>query len=225
MKLILAVDLKEGMVVHGKSGNRDEYRPLTWGLSPSAEPFSYISSLRPKYLYVADLDRIAREGEHTEIILKLGSIVSELYVDRGVEIPEEYLPKPIITIVGTETIDAPFEEFNGGFLSIDIKDNRVVPSGEKPEDYLKNLSSSKFDGFILLNISSVGTERGINPEFIQRIRNATDKPLYYGGGIASMADLMLLNQIGCDGVILSTAVHKKIIPLELIQKGELCSLP
>ena len=52
MKIILAADLKDGMVVHGKSGNRDEYAPLNWGLSPSAEPHSYISVMKPKYLSV-----------------------------------------------------------------------------------------------------------------------------------------------------------------------------
>ena len=122
MKVILAADLQDGLVVHGQSGNRAEYKPLTWGLSPSAEPHSYIAVMKPKYLYIADLDRIAFCGDHTETILRLKDAVSEMYVDRGTEIPEEYLPAPIHTIVGTETIDAPYEEFSGGYLSIDIKD-------------------------------------------------------------------------------------------------------
>ena len=222
MKILLAIDLKDGLVVHGKSGNRNEYVPLTDGLSPSAEPFSYVSFMKPKYLYAADLDRIALEGDHTEIILKLKDMVSELYADRGTSIPEEYLPKPIHTIVGTETIDAPLEEFSGGFLSIDIKDGTVIPTGEDPAEFLKQADSAAFDGYIILNISSVGTGCGVNRELAESLRAATKKTLFYGGGVASFEDLRTLQQAGFDGAIISTAVHKKAIPLELVREGELC---
>ncbi len=222
MKIILAADLKDGKVVLGKSGNRSEYVPLTWGLAPSAEPLSYVTYMKPKYLYIADLDRIAMEGDHTETILKLVPMVGELYVDRGSSIPEEYLPEPIVTIVGTETIDAPLEEFNGGLLSIDVKDGRVIPTGEDPVTFLKKTTESRFDGFIILNISSVGTGCGIDKDLIEQLRESTDKKLYYGGGVASMDDLKLLKSTGFDGAIVSTAVHKKIISFDLIREGELC---
>ena len=222
MKLILAIDLKDGLVVHGKSGNRKEYVPLTDGLSPSAEPVSYVTFMRPKYLYAADLDRISMEGDHTETILKLAGMVKGLYADRGTTIPEEYLPEPIHTIVGTETVDAPLEEFSGGFLSIDIKDGVVIPSGEDPAEFLKTADSAAFDGYIILNISSVGTGCGISEAYVKELRAATKKQLFYGGGVASAADLETLQRAGFDGAIISTAVHNRQIPLELIREGELC---
>lgn len=220
MKVILAVDLKNGLVVQGKSGHRDEYAPLTWGLSPSAEPHTYLSVMKPKYLYVADLDRIAFCGDHTETILRLAGSVSETYVDRGAEIPEEYLPYPIKTIVGTETIDAPFEEFEGGFLSIDIKEGKVIPDLEEPISFLEKVASTPFEGFIILNITSVGTECGVSADFIKSLRAATTKPLYYGGGIRSEADLDALYAAGFDGAIISTAAHKGEIDIAYIHKGE-----
>ena len=223
MKIILAADLQDGMVVHGKSGNRSEYAPLTWGLAPSAEVLSYVTYMKPKYLYAADLDRIAMQGDHTETILKLAPMVGTLYTDRGTTIPEEYLPKPIVTIVGTETMDAPLEEFEGGMLSIDIKDGKVIPNGEDPAVYLAQASAAgHFDGYLLLNITSVGTGSGIDTALISRLRAATDKPLYYGGGVASMADLETLRDAGIDGAIVATAVHTGAIPLDLIRTGELC---
>ncbi|HJJ58498.1 MAG TPA: HisA/HisF-related TIM barrel protein [Methanocorpusculum sp.] len=222
MKLILAIDLKDGLVVHGKSGNRNEYVPLTDGLSPSAEPVSYVTFMKPKYLYAADLDRISMEGDHTETILKLAGMVKGLYADRGTTIPEEYLPEPIHTIVGTETVDAPLEEFSGGFLSIDIKDGVVIPSGEDPAEFLKTADSAAFDGYIILNISSVGTGCGISEAYVKELRAATKKQLFYGGGVASAADLETLQRAGFDGAIISTAVHNRQIPLELIREGELC---
>lgn len=222
MKLILAIDLKDGLVVHGKSGNRKEYVPLTDGLSPSAEPVSYVTFMKPKYLYAADLDRISMEGDHTETILKLAGMVKGLYADRGTTIPEEYLPEPIHTIVGTETVDAPLEEFSGGFLSIDIKEGKVIPTGEDPAEFLKQADSAAFDGYIILNISSVGTGCGISEAYVKELRAATKKQLFYGGGVASAADLETLQRAGFDGAIISTAVHNRQIPLELIREGELC---
>ena len=191
MKVILAMDLMDGYVVHGKSGNRDQYKPLTWGLSPSAEPLSYLSVMKPKYAYVADLDRIGMCGDHTETILRLASIPEKLWVDRGCSIPEEYLPG-IANIVGTETADAPFEEFTGGYLSVDVKDGTVIPDGLDPVEMIREADKYAFDGIILLNISSVGTESGIDVDFAKRIRAATKKPLLYGGGVNTIKDLRIL---------------------------------
>lgn len=221
MKVILSMDLMDGYVVHGKSGNRDQYKPLTWGLSPSAEPLSYLSVMQPKYAYVADLDRIGMCGDHTETILRLASIPEKLWVDRGCSIPEEYLPG-VANIVGTETADAPFEEFTGGYLSVDVKDGKVIPDGLDPVEVIREADKYAFDGIILLNISSVGTESGIDLDFAQRIRAATKKPLLYGGGVNTLDDLRILCDAGYDGVIISTAVHKGKIPLEIIREGTFC---
>ncbi|ABN07500.1 histidine biosynthesis protein [Methanocorpusculum labreanum Z] len=221
MKVILAMDLMDGYVVHGKSGNRDHYKPLTWGLSPSAEPLSYLSVMKPKYAYVADLDRIGMCGDHTETILRLASIPEKLWVDRGCSIPEEYLPG-VANIIGTETADAPFEEFTGGYLSVDVKDGKVIPDGLDPVEVIREADKYAFDGIILLNISSVGTESGIDLDFAKRIRAATKKPLLYGGGVNTLDDLRTLCDAGYDGVIISTSVHKGKIPVEIVQEGTFC---
>jgi len=222
MKLILAIDLKDGLVVQGKSGNRNEYVPLDWGISSSAEPLSYLSVMRPKYLYVADLDRVCLCGDQTEIILKLSPKVSEIYVDRGAKGPEDYLKHPIRSIVGTETITAPLSTFHGEFLSLDIKNGKVLPDNFDPVIFLENAENYDFEGYLIMNISDVGTEKGVNIELLKKFRRATKKVLFYGGGISSLDDLKILKECGFDGVIVATAVHKGKIPLEYIQRGELC---
>ena len=221
MKVILAMDLMDGYVVHGKSGNREEYKPLTWGLSPSAEPISYMTVMKPRYAYVADLDRIEMTGDHTETILRLASIPEKMWVDRGCSIPEEYLPG-VNNIVGTETAAAPLEEFTGGYLSVDVKDGMVIPSGSDPVDVVREAGRYSFDGIILLNISSVGTESGIDETFVRELRAATKMPLIYGGGVKTEDDLKILSNAGFDGVIISTAVHKGSIPRKIIQEGTYC---
>jgi len=46
MELVLAMDLRRNLVVHGKSGLRATYKPLDWGLSPTAEPVGLRTSDR-----------------------------------------------------------------------------------------------------------------------------------------------------------------------------------
>lgn len=227
MDVVLAMDLKDGYVVHGSSGNRDTYMPLTWGLSPSAEPSAYLAVMQPKYLYAADLDRIGMCGDHTELILRLAQRVSGLWVDRGCSIPEEYLHMPAVhNIVGTETIDASLSEFDGGFLSVDVKDGSVIgtafPSAASPAEVLRTANETHFDGCILLNISSVGTSSGIDPAYAEQLRSSCAKQLYYGGGVRSVEDLEILADAGFDGAIVATAVHKGTIPLDIIQEGSFC---
>lgn len=227
MDVVLAMDLKDGYVVHGSSGNRETYAPLTWGLSPSAEPSAYLAAMEPKYLYVADLDRIGMCGDHTELILRLAERVARLWVDRGCSIPEEYLRgESIHNIVGTETIDAPPNEFDGGFLSVDVKDGCVIgaafPSATSPADVLRAANEMNFDGCILLNISSVGTSSGIDPAYVELLRSSSAKKLYYGGGVRSVEDLQTLADAGFDGAIVATAVHRGAIPLKVVQEGSFC---
>ncbi|MDV0444261.1 hypothetical protein McpCs1_16630 [Methanocorpusculaceae archaeon Cs1] len=238
MDVVLAVDLKGGYVVHGSCGNRANYLPLNWGLSPSAEPSAYLSVMEPKYLYAADLDRIEFSGDHTKLILRLADFVDGLWVDRGCSIPEEYLcGRNIHNIVGTETIDAPMDEFMGGFLSVDVKDGHVVarqnfsqllpseisdPSGVSPEDVLRLSNDTNFAGCVLLNISSVGTSSGIDAAVAESLRSCCEKTLFYGGGVRSTEDLATLADAGFDGAIVSTAVHKGTVPLKIIQEGSFC---
>ena len=65
MELILAMDLRHNLVVHGKSGQRASYKPLDWGCSPTAEPVGFVKAIASRNIYIADLDRIEGTGSHT----------------------------------------------------------------------------------------------------------------------------------------------------------------
>ncbi len=224
MDLILAVDLKKGEVVHGVSGNRDQYKPLDWGVATSTEPVAFVAALRPKYLYIADLDRIERTGSHDDIIRKISPLVKRCYLDRGVRTPAEYLTgKNIVTIIGTETAGDILGRYRNGYLSIDVKNGKVIPSGRTPVDMLIEAHRLGFDGCIILSLGAVGTQKGIEPEPVLRsMRSAFPGILLYGGGVASVEDLRTLERAGFDGAIVATAVHNGTIPVRWIQEGRIC---
>jgi phosphoribosylformimino-5-aminoimidazole carboxamide ribotide isomerase len=220
MELVLAMDLRQNLVVHGKSGERAGYKPLDWGASPTAEPLGFVSAVRPKYLYIADLDRILGTGSHDAIIRQCAQDVARCYVDRGCRAPDDLLSGERITnIVGTETGGSDLSQYHGGFLSIDIKGGKAIPSGRDPVDLLAAAGNWDFEGCIILNISAVGTESGISLQLLQKMRGAYAGQLFYGGGVASPADLDRLSSAGFDGAIIATALHHKSVPIEWIRRG------
>ncbi|HNX18189.1 MAG TPA: HisA/HisF-related TIM barrel protein [Methanoregula sp.] len=225
MELVLAMDLRRNTVVHGKSGHRETYKPLDWGLSPTADPIGFVRAIAPKFIYIADLDRIEGTGSHDEIIRSCASVVECCYVDRGIRTPGDYLSgSHIKNIVGTETGGADLSRYHGGYLSVDVKDGKVIPSGASPESVLKSARDLDFEGCILLNVSFVGTETGFASmtDTLESWRSAYDGRLLYGGGVASTRDLEIIRDAGFDGAIIATALHKGAIPTEWIRRGHYC---
>jgi len=223
MELVLAMDLKGGLVVHGKSGQREIYRPLDWGCSPTAEPLGFIRAVQPKNIYIADLDRIGGTGTHDRITAACARLVSSCYADRGCRSPDDLLTGyHIINVIGTETGGDDLSSYRGGFLSLDMKNGRVIPSGIQPLDVLRQANGWRFDGCIVLDIGAVGTGTGLKREILEKMRAAYHRKLFWGGGVAGTADLHLLLDAGFDGAIIATAVHQGKIPLDLIQRGYLC---
>lgn len=223
MDLVLAMDLKGGVVVHGRKGDRAEYRPLTWGISPTADPEGYIRVMQPRFLYIADLDRISGAGSHDRAIATCAMMVERCYVDRGCRFPDDILAgENIVNIIGTETA-GDLSAYRHGMLSIDIREGLVIPGGRRPEDVLAEAEALPFDCCLVLNISAVGTGEGLSPHTLSELRNAYRNTLFYGGGIRDTGDLSLLDSAGFDGAIVTTAVHEKAIPHELIRKGCWCS--
>ena len=62
MGILPVLDLKQGLVVHGVAGRRDEYQPIVSRLTNSARPLDVAKALREHFgfdqLYLADLDAI-----------------------------------------------------------------------------------------------------------------------------------------------------------------------
>ncbi|MEN6517546.1 MAG: HisA/HisF-related TIM barrel protein [Methanospirillum sp.] len=220
MDLILAVDLKSGLVVHGAAGARETYRPLDWGLAPSAEPEEYLAALRPRHVYIADLDRIMRTGNHDALISRLAPRVAVCYVDAGFTSAIACRAATgFVPVLGTETAADALGDCPDGVLSLDCRNGHVLPRGEDPVAFLERVRGLAFAGHLYLDVGSVGTRRGLDPALLARVRSASDHPLLYGGGVASTADLDLLADAGYDGAIVATAVHRGAIPLDAVRRG------
>ena len=103
-----------------------------------------------------------------------------------------------------------------------MKNGRVIPSGRQPVDVLRQANGWKFEGCILLNITAVGTESGLDPGMLEAMRSAYHRKLFWGGGVGDTSDLETLCDAGFDGAIIATALHHKKIPLAWIRRGRVC---
>lgn len=223
MDLVLAMDLRDNLVVHGKSGQRKTYKPLDWGCSPTAEPVGFVKAIAPAYCYIADLDRIEGTGSHDRIVRECARHVRACYVDRGCRSPDDMLNGyHIRNIVGTETGGTDLLHYHGGFLSLDLKGGRVIPSGRDPGEMLRQANCWDFAGCIILNIGAVGTEAGLDRGMLDTMRAAYHGKLFWGGGVATAVDLEMLSDAGFDGAIIATALHHGKIPLAWIRRGRVC---
>jgi phosphoribosylformimino-5-aminoimidazole carboxamide ribotide isomerase len=72
MQIIPVIDLKNGVVVHAKLGNRDDYAPLKSELCKSSDIFDVIDAFLIRFhfpiIYIADLNAITRQSNNAALL-------------------------------------------------------------------------------------------------------------------------------------------------------------
>jgi len=154
MRIVPVLDLKGGIVVHARRGQRDAYAPLRSPLVEGCEPVAVARALcaacRTSTLYVADLDALAGEPVDEATLTGLAA-VAEPWVDAGAIDPERAaaLARAGVArnVVGTESLgaggtDTAGEPATAGapgaagepataptprrMLSVDLRDGRLI---------------------------------------------------------------------------------------------------
>src|SRR5215471_14235600 len=90
MDIIPVLDLRGGIVVRARMGQRDQYQPIDSPLSPTSDPIDVMRGLYSVYtfkrFYVADLDAIMGTGSNETALrqLKAEFPAAVFWVDNGV---------------------------------------------------------------------------------------------------------------------------------------------
>lgn len=216
VEVIAVLDIRGGVAVAGKSGRRDEYKPLKTVFSDSSNPVEITSNLPCPRLYVADLDGISR-GQPDTGTLKSLSKLKEVMVDLGVRGAHDlqlFSELDCGIVLGTETISdmdvitEAIQRFGGGriIVSIDIKNGDVLSSflPSQPLKTYRLLVAEGVERVIFLDISSVGTGKS-DYGFIKDLNKAGE--ILLGGGITA-EDFEWLECAPVDGVLVGTALHR-----------------
>lgn len=220
MLKIPVLDLKGGIAVSGKSGQRETYTPLNTCYANSANPVEIATNLKlngADEIYIADLDLIEANGHNLNEIKMVNTILPVIF-DGGVKDFDSYtffLEYAYKIIVATETLES-VDELKKIFdkypkerivISIDIKDNKLFTKNldislMELKEILKELDPNEI---ILLDISSVGTNRGVNFNLLNEFKEFKDK-LIIGGGINKDA-ILELEEEGIKKVLVGTSLH------------------
>lgn len=229
-RIIFVMDFLDGSVVHAVKGERSKYKPIQGSMiCDSSDPFEIISAVKPREIYIADLDHIQEIGDNFEIIKKISGKTKTM-VDIGVKNMDDVRKCAQIAdtvIIATET--ASFEVIENAALkfpgrinvSIDMKNGYVLTKDTtmevRPEDIIRRLNKIKINEIILLDLGKVGTSAGIDEKFLNNIADLSTHNIIVGGGIKDVVDIETLEKSGIFGALAATALHNGNIPISFIR--------
>jgi len=217
MKLIPALDLMGGLVVHAQGGVRQQYRPLHTRHFPDATPIKVLSEilkrLDTRIIYLADLDAINRVGSQRDLIATISRHFPQLalWVDVGIreyaDLTALKLPRTAVAVVGSETFRGDLRALanTAYILSLDFKDGRLLggdaflQSGDWPQRT------------IALSLDRVGSRQGPDIACLKKLRSRYRGKLYAGGGIRHQDDLNALAAIGISGALVADALYRNTL--------------
>ncbi|AEG17509.1 MAG: HisA/HisF family protein [Methanobacterium paludis] len=219
--IIPVLDIKNGEAVSGKSGMRETYKPLKTVFTDSSDPLKIAVSLKDagaQRMYIADLDAIEGKGSNLNVIKEINRIIPVMF-DAGandVRSVAKTLNVASKAIVATETLhsfedlDEIFESFEKDKLivSIDIKNNHILSKymDTNFDTLINKIADLKPDEIILLDISRVGTEKGVDQGFIDRL-SKVETSIIIGGGIRD-EDIDVLSKSSVEKFLVGSALHK-----------------
>jgi HisA/HisF family protein len=224
MRIVPVIDLKDGVVVHARRGQRDEYAPIRSPLVEGCEPIAVARALcaaaRASTLYVADLDAIAGATADVQTLAAL-SAVAELWVDAGAITPERAgaLAAAGVSrnVVGTESLgSATLDDMDTPplVLSVDLRDGGLISprpdlAGHDAAAAAPLAIALGVRELLVIDLARVGSGSGPPLEAVaQLVAAVPGAAIYAGGGVRHDDDLRALEAAGAAGALVATALHE-----------------
>lgn len=218
MKLIPVIDLKNGIVVHAKHGERENYQPIKSVLTTKNDIYSVLNAFLTlnafDTFYIADLNAITKQGNNANLITEVLNNFPEItfLIDAGYQKSQTFLPN-YFPVLGSECFtDANFLEltdFKKHFiLSLDFGSN-----GEK-------LGSQKFftqtelwsENVIVMTLNRVGSSKGVDIDLLAKFKRDYPKINFIAaGGVRNIEDLAQLKKVEIEQVLVASALHSGAI--------------
>ncbi|WP_456369976.1 HisA/HisF family protein [Geoglobus sp.] len=224
MDIYFAMDVMNGKVVAGIGGKRDEYREISElsRVVGTSNLSGVVQEVRPENIYIADLDRIEGRGDNLEEISRVCGMVKRAIVDAGFRKWDELERFPFTPVLGTETFDITRLEDGDWVVSVDIKGELLDRSGRFSSfaEVVEYLNSFRLAGVLVLPIHSVGT-MSFDFSIVELALEISDHDILTGGGMRSVEDLYRAKDLGVRGVLISTAVHRGNIGVEVLRRGRI----
>jgi HisA/HisF family protein len=225
MQIIPVLDLRAGIVVHARRGQRSEYAPLHSSLVEGCEPVAVARALcaicRTRTVYVADLDALGGNPVDEATLGELASVAAT-WVDAGATTPQRAAALARVgvarNVVATQSI-GPEALARGLFamsapplvLSVDLRDGRLIspdlaesrPTAAAPLARVMGVRE-----LLVIDLARAGTRSGPPVGAVAELAAALPEvAIYAGGGVRDQADLGALESAGAAGALVATALH------------------
>jgi uncharacterized protein related to proFAR isomerase len=219
MEIIPVIDLKGGLVVRARHGDRAKYRRIETPLSATAEPLDVVAgllALHPfKILYVADLDAIEETASDDLIVRRIAERFPglDLWVDNGCSsfaAATDFLAahSGASLVLGSES------QQTGDLVRRLRDDPRIVLSLDfRGEAFLGPTELLEDAGLwpgrvVLMNLARVGGYAGPDLERLASVRRrGGDRRIYLAGGLRGPGDLASISRGGAAGILAASALH------------------
>ncbi|MDA9778712.1 HisA/HisF-related TIM barrel protein [Rubripirellula sp.] len=225
--LIGVIDVKDSLAVHGVAGKRVDYQPVSFcdGCIVGLAKHYFDQGIRS--LYVADLNALeGAEIQWSELASLAEFGFQRVMVDVGwrssmMEFKKQFdwfsnQYSQIQWIVATEscdsvsTIDALLEWVTPErvCVSLDFSSGEFLSDLGSWSYWVEQIDKRSIRDLIVLDVATVGTQRGVSTVGICRqIRSQwPTMRICTGGGVRFDADVDLLIDAGCDGVLAATSL-------------------
>ncbi|MBV9817038.1 MAG: hypothetical protein JOZ07_01655 [Solirubrobacterales bacterium] len=221
VRVIPVIDLRGGVVVHARRGDRDAYAPLDSPLVDGADPATVARALtrrcRTGTVYVADLDALAGAPPDVATLAAVARVAAP-WVDAGATSAERATALSRAgaarNVVGTESLraDLPPDDPPRA-LSVDLRDGRLISprpdlDGREPVAAVPLAAELGAAELLVIDLALVGSGAGPPVAAVAALADALPAAaIYAGGGVRDDADLAALQRAGAAGALVATALH------------------
>jgi HisA/HisF family protein len=227
MDVIPVIDVRHGVAVHARQGQRADYRPLETPLARGSDPVAvargFLSLFPFRTMYVADLDGIEGRGRDAELPRQLAAGLRgvTLWVDDGGTAPGALSTTGVVPVIGSESLthtddvqrmrEAPPDGF---VLSLDFRGETFLG----PQGLLEGAALWP-DRVIVMTLARVGAGEGPDMRSLAGIvARAAARRVYAAGGVRNSGDLAALRAAGAAGALVATALHAGTITAGDLEK-------
>ena len=215
MDVIPVIDVRHGVAVHARQGQRDQYKPVETPLARGSDPVAvargFLALFPFRSIYVADLDGIEGRGRHEGLAARLTALLPgvEFWIDGGISGDAAAARAGVLPVVGSESLaDDDLERLRkepaGLFaLSLDFRGDSFVG----PQALLDDAALWP-ERVIVMTLARVGAGDGPDLQRIAAIvARAGARRVYAAGGVRHLVDLKALRGAGASGALVATALH------------------
>lgn len=229
MKLYPAIDLRGGQAVRLYQGDYDQM--TVYNADPVAQARQFIAA-GARYLHVVDLDGAKDDTTANMATIAAIAQLGGLFIEVGGGIRDEARIRQYLAlgvgrcILGTVAVKdfaftAKMAQTYGEKIAVgvDMKNGFVAVNGWKEVTlepgvaFCRRCAAAGVKAIIATDISRDGTLQGTNLELYRELLTIPELEITASGGIAAMAELHTLQQMGCHAAILGKSIYTGAIDL------------